>query len=106
MTYVVVSGLPASGKSTLARRLAPSLSLPLLDKDDILEALFASRGVGDAVWRAKLSRSADDTFARVAPTLGAGLLVSWWRHPKAHGQSGTPTMWLASLAPPWAPAPG
>src|SRR6185503_9635379 len=67
MTYVIVSGLPASGKSTLARRLAPLLSLPVLDKDDILEALFSSLGVGDAAWRAKLSRSADDTFARIAP---------------------------------------
>ena len=40
--FVVVSGLPASGKSTLSRRLATALSLPMLDKDDILEGLFES----------------------------------------------------------------
>jgi hypothetical protein len=39
-TFVVVSGLPASGKTTLARRLADGLGLPLLDKDDILDRLF------------------------------------------------------------------
>ena len=48
---VVVSGLPASGKSTVARTLAGALGLPLLDKDVFLEALFASDGIGDAAWR-------------------------------------------------------
>jgi len=100
VTYVVISGLPASGKSTLARRLAPRLSLPVLDKDDILDELFESLGTGDANWRTTLSRSADDTFARRASELGAGLLVSWWRHPKSAAESGTPTTWLAALAPP------
>jgi len=33
--FVVVSGLPCSGKSTLARRLALALDLPVIDKDDI-----------------------------------------------------------------------
>jgi len=42
--FIVVSGLPASGKSTLARRLAPALGLPLLDKDEILERLFDLSG--------------------------------------------------------------
>lgn len=97
MTYVVVSGIPASGKSTLARQLAPLLSLPVLDKDDILDGLFESFGIGDAEWRSKLSRAADDMFCRLAPSLGAALLVSWWRHPSTTGQSGTPTSWLSAL---------
>ena len=37
---VIVSGLPASGKSTLSRGLAAALSLALIDKDVILEGLF------------------------------------------------------------------
>ena len=40
--YVIVTGLPASGKSTLGRAVAAALGLPMLDKDDILEALFDS----------------------------------------------------------------
>lgn len=97
MTYIVISGLPGSGKSTLARKLAPLLGLPVLDKDNILERLFNSLGVGDAAWRSKLSRSADEEFRRVAPRLGAAILVSWWRHPNSTSTSGTPTEWLASL---------
>ena len=41
---VVVSGLPVSGKSTVAAILNDALSLPLLDKDSILEALFDTLG--------------------------------------------------------------
>jgi predicted kinase len=33
--FVVVSGLPASGKTTIARALAPLLDLPIFDKDEV-----------------------------------------------------------------------
>ncbi len=95
--YVIVSGLPGSGKSTLARRLAPALGLPLLDKDDVLEALFDSLGIGDADWRTRLSRSADEVLRRLATQMNGAVLASWWRHPKAEGESGTPIEWLSSL---------
>ena len=48
---MVVSGLPGSGKTTIGRRLAAALSLPLIDKDDILDRLFETKGVGDSTWR-------------------------------------------------------
>ena len=54
--FIVLSGLPASGKSTLGRAVAKALRLPMLDKDELLEALFESRGIGDADWRRRLSR--------------------------------------------------
>ena len=41
--FVIVSGLPASGKSTIAVGLAEDLRLPLMDKDAYLEALFGDR---------------------------------------------------------------
>lgn len=41
---VIVTGPPASGKTTLATRLAADLSLPLITKDGIKEALFDALG--------------------------------------------------------------
>ena len=42
--YIIVTGLPASGKSTIGRAVAAALNLPLLDKHEILEGLFAIKG--------------------------------------------------------------
>lgn len=59
-TLIVVCGAPASGKTTLARRLAAALGLPLLEKDVIKEALAdaieatdreASKRIGEASYR-------------------------------------------------------
>lgn len=51
---VLVSGPPASGKSSIARRIAHDLSLPYVGKDDIKERLFDTLGVGDRDWSRKL----------------------------------------------------
>jgi predicted kinase len=51
---VVVTGPPASGKTTIARVLADALPAPLLAKDTIKEALFDGLGTGDAEWSRKL----------------------------------------------------
>ncbi|HEX5164248.1 MAG TPA: ATP-binding protein [Thermomicrobiales bacterium] len=51
---VIVSGLPASGKTTLARRLAHELRLPLLARDDIKERLFDQLGWSDRDWSRRL----------------------------------------------------
>lgn len=96
--YLVVTGLPASGKSTLAKRLAPGLGLAVIDKDEILESLFEEVGVGDANWRRMLSQRADDEFRRRAEQTTGALLISWWRHPQSTVLSGTPTDWLSGLS--------
>ena len=98
--FVVVSGLPGSGKTTLARRLAAALDLPLLDKDDLLEALFASEGVGDAAWRRRLSRRSDDELEQRAMASRGAVLVSFWHQPGMPVDSGTPTGWLSRLPGP------
>jgi len=52
--FVVVSGMPASGKTRLARELAARVGLPLVEKDQIKESLFDSLGVGDVAWSQRL----------------------------------------------------
>ncbi len=49
-TLVIVSGAPASGKTTLARGIARSLALPMYSRDAIKEALFDTLGWRDRAW--------------------------------------------------------
>lgn len=88
---IVVSGAPATGKSTIAREVAKALDLPLIDKDDILEHLFDALGVGDQAWRARLSRASDAIFLSMISELRCGVAVSFWRHDgQRQRNSGTP----------------
>ncbi len=54
---VVVSGAPGAGKSTLAAQLAPRLGLPLLDRDDIKDAMFDAMGWSDREWSQRVGRA-------------------------------------------------
>jgi adenylylsulfate kinase-like enzyme len=98
--FLVMSGLPGSGKTSLGRSLARALDLPLLDKDEILEGLFESLGVGDGDWRNRLSRAADEVLRRLALESGGAVLASFWRHPRSTKESGTPVSWLNDLPGP------
>ncbi len=80
---VVVSGLPASGKTTLGRAISQRLSMPLLDKDEILEALFDSLGCADFDERYRLSRASDEILYRISASAPAAVLVNWWSHDSA-----------------------
>jgi hypothetical protein len=98
-SFVLISGLPASGKSRLARRLGHALDLPVIDKDDILEHLFESKRIGDAAWRRMLSRESDEIFQRRAMAAADGaVLASFWRVPGMPSDSGTPTDWIHALS--------
>jgi predicted kinase/GrpB-like predicted nucleotidyltransferase (UPF0157 family) len=91
--YVVVSGLPGSGKTTLARALAGELRIPLLSKDVIKEALYDGLGIGDVDWSKQLgAASMDALFALASDTSGA-VLESFWDREHAPKQ-------LASLGRP------
>jgi len=95
-TFVVVSGLPAAGKTTVAAALAQALSLPHFDKDFYLEALFSSEGWADPITRKALSVKADDLFRKAAEASDAAVLSSWWKHPASPRNSGTATSWLSN----------
>ncbi|CAA9366424.1 MAG: hypothetical protein AVDCRST_MAG36-3118 [uncultured Nocardioidaceae bacterium] len=83
---VVVSGLAASGKSTVGRELSRGLSLTLLDKDQILEGLFDTLGCQDRDQRFRLSRASDEVLFRLAASSGGAVLVNWWSHDTAPGR--------------------
>ena len=57
---LIVTGAPATGKSTLAARLAADYGLELWSKDQFKESLFETLGSGDAAWSRRLS---DASFA-------------------------------------------
>jgi len=81
--YVVVSGPPASGKSTLARRLAPALGLPLLAKDTLKDGLLRVLDAPDVAASARLGRAAVEALLAVAAEAGSCVLESVWHRSRA-----------------------
>ncbi|MGO4747913.1 AAA family ATPase [Streptomyces sp. 2MCAF27] len=81
--FVITSGLPASGKSTLASALGHCLGWSVIDKDAILESLFDSLGTGDHTWRHRLSRASDDVLFTIAAQAKRAILDNWWHHDTA-----------------------
>lgn len=80
---VVVTGLPASGKTTVGGLLKHRLGRPLIDKDTILESLFDSLGSPDQAARTRLSRASDEVLFALAAQSPNPVLVNWWNHDSA-----------------------
>jgi predicted kinase len=78
---VVVTGIPASGKTTLATALSTRLGWPLISKDLVKEALFDSLGTGDLVWSQRLGRAGHVVMYSLAATIPRVIL-------EAHFQRG------------------
>jgi len=91
---IVITGLPASGKTTVGRKIAERLGLDCLDKDDFLEALFESEGVGNLAWRPELSTRSNADFKKAAKKISKVVLISHWRPLQNDSCSGTPTDWV------------
>lgn len=77
-TIILVTGVPASGKSTLSRLLADTLQLPILSKDVVKEALHDSLGTADPV---AVSQASAEVIWRLLPHFPAGAIVDMWLDP-------------------------
>ena len=90
--FVIVSGPPASGKTTLARPLARALGLPLFEKDTIKERLANCLGEGQREYSRSLGLAAVLMLVDIAgELLAAGqsvMLESYFHHGKAEQQLG------------------
>ena len=73
--FVVVSGPPASGKSTLAPVLARELGLPLIAKDTIKDALMSMLPVPDVETSRQLGRGAVASMLAVAAESPIGAVL-------------------------------
>jgi predicted kinase len=82
--YVLVSGLPGSGKTTIATPLAEALGLPLLARDSIKESLWDALGGGDLAWSRRLGAASAETFWRLAEEMRAGVLDNFFHRAFTH----------------------
>ncbi|MBA3234283.1 MAG: AAA family ATPase [Propionibacteriales bacterium] len=81
---IVVTGLPGSGKTTLARQLSTSLGLPLLSLDSVKEALVDRLDVLD---RFAVRAAAREVVARIVPDCPRGCIIDIWVNPERdHGE--------------------
>ncbi len=79
-SLILINGLPASGKTSLAEAIAYRLGWPLLSKDAVKEALADL--TGPAVPAERLGRIAMDTLWSVAGAADIGMVIEsfWWKH--------------------------
>lgn len=88
MSLIIVNGLPASGKTTLATQLSAELSLPLFSKDAIKETLadaltaFHSREEASLEWSHQLGLAAAACLWRLLSDAGGRAIIEspWLAH--------------------------
>ena len=66
MDLIIIAGMPASGKSTLAERIGKSLGFPILEKDAIKEELFDTVGFECYAEKRRLDVAANAVLLRCA----------------------------------------
>ena len=78
---LLVNGVPASGKSTVARALSEAEAWPLLTLDTIKEAFFAHLGTGDRDYNRQLGKASYQAiFALIAdfPPNATAVVDAWF----------------------------
>ena len=106
---VIITGKPATGKTTLGQRLAADLALPYFSKDGVKETLFDALGAADRAWSQRLGMASfallryitDVTLsARQSLMVEANFLVDYHAEPylslvKRHGAR-VAQLWLTA----------
>jgi predicted NBD/HSP70 family sugar kinase len=78
---VLVNGVPASGKSSVARLIADARSWPILALDSVKESFFDHLGIGDREFNRKLGRASYQamfSIVRDAPEGMTFILDAWF----------------------------
>ena len=65
MELIIVAGMPATGKSTLAAGLAESFGYPVLEKDNIKEVMFDTIGFENYPQKRRLDVAANGVLLHV-----------------------------------------
>jgi predicted kinase len=74
---LIITGAPASGKTTIGRQVARAFGLPYFSKDSFKEALFDSLGCQDRDWSRRLGgASMELLFRTTAAQVSAGCSVA------------------------------
>ena len=80
-TAILVNGVPASGKSTVSRRISTEMAWPLLALDTVKEALFAELGTGDRLHNRRFGRASYGAIWAVVgefPAQSAVVVDAWF----------------------------
>lgn len=65
MNLIILAGMPATGKSTVAASLSTAFGYPILEKDNIKEGLFDTLGFENYAQKRALDHAANDVLLRV-----------------------------------------
>lgn len=69
MKLIIINGMPATGKTTVAKSISEQLNIPTIAKDTIKEFLFDTLGVKDREWPRMLGMISSDFLYVIAGTL-------------------------------------
>lgn len=69
MNIIILAGMPATGKSTIAAELKTAFGYPVLEKDHIKEGLFDTLGFENYARKRQLDIAANETLLRWVETL-------------------------------------